>query len=186
MSYEMDRMTERAQERVVNEARADWRRRFDDGGQCGATTIVRRDNGESYREMLTQMAKESGIDTPSAEDMARFDRKRKGKTLRHRGPESGLRQPGAAEIRDRTRDHAQTRRIGRTLLPLCPRSRRHAPPLAVRTREHSQALPDSCRRIQSRRPDAAPSMVRERRGKQQRPAPLSFSSCKPTPPWHSA
>ncbi len=44
-------------------------------------TIVRRDNGESYREMLTRMAKESGIDTPSAEDLARFDRKRKGKTL---------------------------------------------------------------------------------------------------------
>jgi len=44
-------------------------------------TIVRRDNGESYREMLTRMAKESGIDTTSAEDLARFDRKRKGKTL---------------------------------------------------------------------------------------------------------
>ena len=44
-------------------------------------TIVRRDNGESYREMLTRMAKESGIDTPSAEDLARFDRKRKGRTL---------------------------------------------------------------------------------------------------------
>src|SRR5271166_7007082 len=43
--------------------------------------IVRRDNGESYREMLTRMAKQSGIDTPSAEDLARFDRKRKGKTL---------------------------------------------------------------------------------------------------------
>jgi transposase len=44
-------------------------------------TIVRRDSAESYREMLTRMAKESGIDTPSAEDLARFDRKRKGKTL---------------------------------------------------------------------------------------------------------
>ena len=44
-------------------------------------TIVRRDSGESYRAMLTRMAKESGIDTPSAEDLARFDRKRKGKTL---------------------------------------------------------------------------------------------------------
>ena len=31
--------------------------------------------------MLTRMATESGIDTPSAEDLARFDRKRKGKTL---------------------------------------------------------------------------------------------------------
>jgi len=44
-------------------------------------TIVRRDSGESYRAMLTRMATESGIDTPSAEDLARFDRKRKGKTL---------------------------------------------------------------------------------------------------------
>ena len=44
-------------------------------------TIVRRDNGESYRDMLTRMATESGIATPSAEDLARFDRKRKGKTL---------------------------------------------------------------------------------------------------------
>ena len=34
-----------------------------------------------HRAMLTRMAKESGIDTPSAEDLARFDRKRKGKTL---------------------------------------------------------------------------------------------------------
>ncbi len=44
-------------------------------------TIVRRDNGESYREMLTRMAKESGIDTPSVGDLTRFDRKPKGKTL---------------------------------------------------------------------------------------------------------
>jgi transposase len=44
-------------------------------------TIVRRDNGETYRAMLTRMAKESGVETPTAEDLARFDRKRKGKTL---------------------------------------------------------------------------------------------------------
>jgi transposase len=44
-------------------------------------TIVRRDNGETYRQMLTRMAQESGIETPTAEDLARFDRKRKGKTL---------------------------------------------------------------------------------------------------------
>ena len=43
--------------------------------------IVRRDSGESYRETLTRMAKESGIESPSAEDLARFDRKRKDKTL---------------------------------------------------------------------------------------------------------
>lgn len=44
-------------------------------------TIVRRDSGEGYREMLTRMAKESGIETPTAEDLVRLDRKRKGKKL---------------------------------------------------------------------------------------------------------
>ena len=44
-------------------------------------TIVRRDSGETYREMLTRMAKESGIDTPTADDLVRLDRKRKGKKL---------------------------------------------------------------------------------------------------------
>jgi transposase len=44
-------------------------------------TIVRRDTGETYREMLKRMAKESGIETPSAEDLMRLDRARKGKKL---------------------------------------------------------------------------------------------------------
>src|SRR5204862_1281294 len=44
-------------------------------------TIVRRDDGRTYREMLKQMAKESGIDTPSADDLVRIDRSRKGKKL---------------------------------------------------------------------------------------------------------
>ena len=44
-------------------------------------TIVRRDDGRTYRAMLTQMAKESGIDTPSADDLVRIDRTRKGKKL---------------------------------------------------------------------------------------------------------
>ena len=44
-------------------------------------TIVRRDSGETYREMLTRMARASGIETPSAEDLIRLDRNRKGKTL---------------------------------------------------------------------------------------------------------
>ena len=43
--------------------------------------IVRRDSGEGYREMLTRMAVESGIETPTAEDLIRLDRKRKGKRL---------------------------------------------------------------------------------------------------------
>src|SRR3954469_4097829 len=43
--------------------------------------IVRRVDGETYRAMLERLAKESGIATPSAEDLVRLDRKRKGKRL---------------------------------------------------------------------------------------------------------
>jgi len=43
--------------------------------------IVRRDPGEGYREMLEHLARESGIETPTAVDLARLDRKRKGKKL---------------------------------------------------------------------------------------------------------
>ena len=45
-------------------------------------TIVRRDNGEGYRAMLTRMAKESGIETPTAEDLVWLDRKRKARSCR--------------------------------------------------------------------------------------------------------
>jgi len=44
-------------------------------------TIVRRDSGETYREMLKRMAAESGIETPLASDLVRMDRARKGKKL---------------------------------------------------------------------------------------------------------
>jgi transposase len=43
--------------------------------------IVRRETGEGYREMLERLAQESGIATPTAEDLVRLDRKRKGKRL---------------------------------------------------------------------------------------------------------
>jgi hypothetical protein len=43
--------------------------------------IVRRDTGEGYREMLRRLAEASGIATPTAEDLVRLDRKRKGKRL---------------------------------------------------------------------------------------------------------
>src|SRR5229473_2561756 len=39
--------------------------------------IERRDTGESYEEILVGLAKASGIETPTREDLARFDRKRK-------------------------------------------------------------------------------------------------------------
>ncbi len=43
--------------------------------------IVRRDTSEGYREMLQRMAEESGIETPTAADPIRLDRKRTGKKL---------------------------------------------------------------------------------------------------------
>jgi transposase len=42
-------------------------------------SIVRRDTGESYQEFLTKLAQASGIETPTREDLARLDRKRKNK-----------------------------------------------------------------------------------------------------------
>jgi len=42
-------------------------------------SIVRRDSGDSYDEFLTQLAKASGIGTPTRADLARIDRKRKKK-----------------------------------------------------------------------------------------------------------
>jgi transposase len=43
-------------------------------------SIVRRDTAETYQEFLTRLAKASGIETPTREDLARLDRKRNKKT----------------------------------------------------------------------------------------------------------
>jgi hypothetical protein len=50
--------------------------------------IVRRDSGEGYREMLQRLAKESGIETPTADDLIRLDKTRKGKKLSNEDWES--------------------------------------------------------------------------------------------------
>ncbi len=42
-------------------------------------SIVRRDSGESYEEFLERLAKASGIETPTRQEMAKIDRKRSGK-----------------------------------------------------------------------------------------------------------
>jgi len=42
-------------------------------------SLMRRDTGEGYSEFLERLAKESGIETPTREDLARLDRKRKNK-----------------------------------------------------------------------------------------------------------
>jgi len=39
-------------------------------------SIVRRDTGERYEEFLTRLAKESGIETPTREQVTKLDRKR--------------------------------------------------------------------------------------------------------------
>lgn len=43
-------------------------------------SIVRRDTGEGYQEFLTRLAKASGIETPTREDLAKLDREREKKT----------------------------------------------------------------------------------------------------------
>src|SRR5882724_2578571 len=43
-------------------------------------SIVRRDTGESYEDFLRGLAKASGIETPTREDLVRLDRKRKKRT----------------------------------------------------------------------------------------------------------
>ena len=43
-------------------------------------SIVRRDTGETYQEMLERLAEESGIRTPTRAELIAFDRKRQGKT----------------------------------------------------------------------------------------------------------
>src|SRR3979490_2020103 len=42
-------------------------------------SIVRRDTGEGYGDFLKGLAKESGIETPTREQLAKLDRKRKKK-----------------------------------------------------------------------------------------------------------
>ena len=42
-------------------------------------SIVRRDNGQGYQDFLINLAKQSGIETPTREDLAKLDRKRKNK-----------------------------------------------------------------------------------------------------------
>src|SRR3974390_3240700 len=47
---------------------------------AGLRSIGRRETGESYEEFLRGLAKASGIDTPTREELARLDRKRKKRT----------------------------------------------------------------------------------------------------------
>ena len=42
-------------------------------------SIVRRESGQSYQDFLKELAKQSGIDTPTREDLAKLDKNRKNK-----------------------------------------------------------------------------------------------------------
>jgi transposase len=44
-------------------------------------SIVRKDTGEDWQEYLKRLAKEQGIDNPTAEDLRRFDKQREDKTV---------------------------------------------------------------------------------------------------------
>ena len=66
---------------------------------------MRRDSGETYRQMLTQMAKESGVETPTIDDLVRLDRKRKGKKLSNKDWTSPT-DPGCEDRADEGRHHA--------------------------------------------------------------------------------
>jgi transposase len=57
-------------------------------------SIVRRDTGETYNEFLTKLAKASGIETPTREDLAKLDRKRK-----HKGSNQDWEHPYDPEAR---------------------------------------------------------------------------------------
>src|ERR1700688_8942 len=46
------------------------------GANAALRSIVRRDSGEKYEEFLTRLAKESGIETPTREQLPKLDRKR--------------------------------------------------------------------------------------------------------------
>jgi len=64
-------------------------------------SIVRRDTGESYDEFLTGLAKASGIETPTREDMVRLDRKRQEAHVEQGLEESGGRGCGGlAKMKD--------------------------------------------------------------------------------------
>ena len=59
-------------------------------------TIIRRDSGEGYREMLTRMAHESGIETPTAEDWSGWIANAKARSCPMRtGRARPIRMPGS-------------------------------------------------------------------------------------------
>ena len=63
-------------------------------------SIVRRDTGESYEEFLRGLAKASGIETPTREDLVRLDRKRKKRTSNKEWKSPGDEDARIAKMKD--------------------------------------------------------------------------------------
>jgi transposase len=73
--------------------------------------LVRRDTGEDYQEMLRRLARESGLETPTTEDLIRFDRTRQNKTLSNADWASPT-DPAARHRPDEGRHHAPRLQTG--------------------------------------------------------------------------
>ena len=85
-------------------------------------SIVRRDTGASYEEFLRGLAQASGIETPTREELARLDRKRKKRIGRadaalERGSSTGAR--GVRQLRNRSNSCTQIRQNGADNLFFC-------------------------------------------------------------------
>src|SRR4051795_11950346 len=65
-------------------------------------SIIRRDSGASYDEFLTELARQSGIPTPTREDLARLDRKRKKKASNDDWVSPSDREAGITKMKDGT------------------------------------------------------------------------------------
>jgi transposase len=95
-------------------------------------TIVRRDSGEGYREMLTRMAGESGIETPTAADLVRLDRDRQqaGQCVTAQNAHQTADFFPFAAFSDRAFHHAiSAASLNITRTPVPPRLTRTFPPL---------------------------------------------------------
>ena len=94
-------------------------------------SIVRRDTGESYEEFLTGLARASGIGTPTREQLARLDRKRKKRTSNQEWmspTDTDARVTKMKDLRRRARAAAGDRPAFRATNPAAANRRRRVPP----------------------------------------------------------
>jgi hypothetical protein len=127
--------------------------------------LVRRDSGEGYREMLKRLAKASGIETPTADDLVRMDKTRPSKKLSNEDWQSSI-DPDAriAKMKDgRTRlackpEHAvdlDSGAIRAAPRPCPPRSRRPRPISRVSVKHRAKMIRPSWSRTKAIIPETA-------------------------------